>query len=315
MTQPLLIMGATSGIGACAVDEALSRDMPVRAFGRGAAKLEDRPGLEPFVGDALDGEDVRRALTGCGAVIYALGVKERLSMLWQEETLFSQTTAILLAAMAETGVTRLVSVTGFGAGRSREAMSLPERVGHGALLGKIYADKGRQEDLIMASALDWTIARPVILTKGARSGRVKVLRSPETWRNGLVSRADVGAEADLIESGRPLYHSVLTRKITDPRFPPVGLRSRSAVTLSTATALSAMLAGRHQRRKAFPMYTVIGSPRSRAMRVLWMLEELEQPYELIPAAPRDEAVRAYNPAGKVPVLLVDGQPSPTASPS
>jgi glutathione S-transferase len=54
------------------------------------------------------------------------------------------------------------------------------------------------------------------------------------------------------------------------------------------------------------MYTVIGSPRSRAMRVLWMLEELEQPYHHVPAPPRDAAVRAHNPTGKVPVLLIDG---------
>jgi glutathione S-transferase len=55
------------------------------------------------------------------------------------------------------------------------------------------------------------------------------------------------------------------------------------------------------------MYTVIGSPRSRAMRALWMLEELELPYDHVPAPPRDAAVVAHNPAGKVPVLLIEGR--------
>jgi glutathione S-transferase len=41
------------------------------------------------------------------------------------------------------------------------------------------------------------------------------------------------------------------------------------------------------------------------MRVLWMLEELELPYEHVPAPPRDAAVRAHNPTGKVPVLLIE----------
>ncbi|MDJ0627976.1 MAG: glutathione S-transferase family protein [Rhodobacter sp.] len=54
------------------------------------------------------------------------------------------------------------------------------------------------------------------------------------------------------------------------------------------------------------MYTVIGGVRSRAFRVLWMLEELGQPYSHLPAAPRSDDVRAHNPAGKVPVLLEDG---------
>jgi glutathione S-transferase len=55
------------------------------------------------------------------------------------------------------------------------------------------------------------------------------------------------------------------------------------------------------------MYTVIGHPRSRAMRVLWMLEELELPYEHVPATPRSEAAMAANPTGKIPILLIDGR--------
>ena len=56
------------------------------------------------------------------------------------------------------------------------------------------------------------------------------------------------------------------------------------------------------------MYTVIGSSQSRAARVLWMLEELGQPYEHVPANPRSPGVARFNPAGKVPVLVEDGTP-------
>lgn len=55
-------------------------------------------------------------------------------------------------------------------------------------------------------------------------------------------------------------------------------------------------------------YTVIGNSASRAARVLWMLEELELPYEHISVKPRADEVNRFNPSGKVPVLLVDGQP-------
>lgn len=57
-----------------------------------------------------------------------------------------------------------------------------------------------------------------------------------------------------------------------------------------------------------PALTVIGDTSSRAARVLWMLEELEIPYEHISAGPRSDTVTRFNPSGKVPVLLVDGQP-------
>lgn len=56
------------------------------------------------------------------------------------------------------------------------------------------------------------------------------------------------------------------------------------------------------------MYTVIGRANSRATRVLWMLEELGQSYEHVPAAPRSQGVVSFNPAGKVPVLIEDGTP-------
>ncbi|MFG6583988.1 glutathione S-transferase family protein [Sulfitobacter sp. 1A12779] len=53
------------------------------------------------------------------------------------------------------------------------------------------------------------------------------------------------------------------------------------------------------------MYTVIGGTKTRAFRVMWMLEELGQPYDLNPAAPRSDEARKFNPSGKIPAL-VDG---------
>ena len=191
MTKPVLIMGATSGIGLDAVRLASERNIAVRAFARSAAKLEPMPHVEAHPGDALSSDDVRSALEGVSAVIYALGIRERLAMLWEEERLFSDSTKVLIAAMDAASVSRLVAVTGFGAGRSKSAMSRVEAMGHRAILGRPYADKDRQEALITASNLDWTIARPVILTKGAFTGSYRVLREASDWRNGLISRKDV----------------------------------------------------------------------------------------------------------------------------
>lgn len=170
--------------------EATERGLPVRAFARSADDLMSSDLVEPFRGDALDRSCVASALVGVKAVTYALGIKERLAMLWEKETLFSESTRLLISEMEKAGVSRLIVVTGFGAGRSKSAMSSLERLGHRAVLGRPYEDKDRQEELIMASTLDWTIARPVILTKGPRSDP-RVLREPKTWRNGLISRASV----------------------------------------------------------------------------------------------------------------------------
>ncbi len=56
------------------------------------------------------------------------------------------------------------------------------------------------------------------------------------------------------------------------------------------------------------MYQVVGTAKTRAFRVLWMLEELGLEYEHLDVPPRAEKVLAYNPTGKVPVLLDDGEP-------
>jgi glutathione S-transferase len=55
------------------------------------------------------------------------------------------------------------------------------------------------------------------------------------------------------------------------------------------------------------MYTVVGTPKSRCLRVIWCLEELGLDYDLNPAPPRSDEMRKVNPSGKVPALVVDGE--------
>jgi len=50
------------------------------------------------------------------------------------------------------------------------------------------------------------------------------------------------------------------------------------------------------------MYQAIGYPGSRLTRIVWMLEELGQPYEIVKAKQHTETMRRYNPTGKMPAL-------------
>lgn len=188
----VLIIGASKGIGRRAVDCALERGCSVRAMARGADKIAlEHERLEKFSGDATDSDDVRRALAGVDAVILALGMPAGLTRLLRPVTVFSRSTEIVVDAMEESGPKRLVVVTGFGAGESRSAMHALEELGHNMLLGRAYADKSVQEKIVQRSSLDWTIARPTILTNGPATGKYKVLVDPKSWRNGFISRQDV----------------------------------------------------------------------------------------------------------------------------
>ncbi|PVH27922.1 glutathione S-transferase family protein [Pararhodobacter oceanensis] len=57
-----------------------------------------------------------------------------------------------------------------------------------------------------------------------------------------------------------------------------------------------------------PNYTLIGAAQTRAARPLWMLEELGLSYTHVPVKPHAPDVTEHYPSGKVPVLLVDGEP-------
>ncbi len=187
----ILVIGASKGIGMKVCEAALAAGHTVRAFARSAEKIEPRDGLEPWTSDALKPEDLRAALEGMDAVVMTLGIRESVEMLWKKVTLFSDATAALVPLMEEFGPDRLIAVTGIGAGDSAVALSGPERIGHRIIFSKPYNDKTRQEEIIRASNLRWTLVRPTILTNNRASGEYRVMSSPETWRMGMISRADV----------------------------------------------------------------------------------------------------------------------------
>jgi len=190
--QHVLIIGASGGIGIEAVRVALERGLRVRALARSAERIRiDHPLLETRSADASDPEAVRAALEGVDAVIHVVGAAPSLRRMFTQINVLSKTTEVLVSEMARAGVRRLVAVTGFGAGDSRDAFSLPERMTHRLVLGTTYADKDRQEAIIRESDLDWLIVRPTILTNGRGRGRYQVLVDPDQWRNGLIARRDV----------------------------------------------------------------------------------------------------------------------------
>jgi len=112
-------------------------------------------------------------------------------MIFKPVRLFSEATLVLITAMEETGVKRLICLTGFGAGDSRNKGGFLYNTAFHLFLGRVYDDKDVQEQMIRTSKLDWVIARPGILTNGPRTGSYRVLVDPKDWRCGFISRADV----------------------------------------------------------------------------------------------------------------------------
>ena len=186
----ILIIGASKGIGLQATRQALAAGFQVRALARSATGIPfSDSSLEKMQGDALKTDDIEKALVGVDAVIQSLGVG--LGELIRPVRLFSVATKLLLEAMTSEGVKRLISVTGFGAGDSRANISCLQRLPFQIVFGRAYDDKSLQEQLIKDSELDWTIARPGVLTSGPQTDHYQVLSEASQWRNGIISRANV----------------------------------------------------------------------------------------------------------------------------
>jgi putative NADH-flavin reductase len=188
VSEQILIIGASKGIGLATVREALSRGHAVVGLARTTPSLAD-PRLTWIRGDARDAAILNRALAGATAVVTTLGVSS-----FGTTTLFSDAARAVTAAMGRAGVKRLVAVTGFGAGDSRgHGGFVFDRILFPLLMGRMYADKDREEAIIRQSGLDWSIVRPGRLTNGVKTAKIEVLTDPNNQRFSSISRADVAS--------------------------------------------------------------------------------------------------------------------------
>jgi uncharacterized protein YbjT (DUF2867 family) len=190
----ILIIGATGPTGREILRQAVALGHVVTALVRDPAKADFGPTVQKAVGNVLEAATLEKALSGQEAVICSLG--SGATGPFKEMTMLSAGTRNLVAAMKSQGVGRLVCITGVGAGESK---------GHGPwyynwliqplLLRGVYEDKTRQEAIVRASGLVWTLVRPAILTKDAARGEsaVRALTRLPGIHVGTIGRADVAA--------------------------------------------------------------------------------------------------------------------------
>jgi putative NADH-flavin reductase len=178
----VIVFGATGAVGRRIVDHALEAGHNVTAFVREPDRLQtqhDR--LRVASGDVLDADAVGRAVTGQNGALVAIGARRD----EDPESVTSQGTAHIVAAMAAAGARRLVLLSIMGVGESMRQTGLARFV-LPRVMGAIIRDRTIAEEAVRASDLEWVIVRPTRLSDKPGRGRY---RAGTDLRAGLLSSA------------------------------------------------------------------------------------------------------------------------------
>lgn len=183
------IIGASKGVGLCAITRALAHGHAVTTLSRSQIPLTPNFNLHPLRGSATRETDLEQAIDGADAIIVTLGrgINTRATTLYTD---FART---LLHIHEKQPITvPIIILTGFGAGDSGQYHTFLNHLFFKFILNKVYADKTRMEQMISQSTLQWEFVRPGTLTNRPLTEKYRVETTlHKNIRIGSISRMDV----------------------------------------------------------------------------------------------------------------------------
>lgn len=184
----LLIFGATRNTGLRLVEQAHKHGYSIAAMVRPES---DRAALEALnvqiiEGDAFSKADCLNAFTLCQpkSVISTLGGKNKEG---KRIDSIGNINVIQAALSYPQPLNRFILMTSMGCGDQYEHISEQART----FLGEALRAKTEAENLLQASPLLWTIARPGGLNHDAPTGKFKLSTKPDPKESAYLSRSDV----------------------------------------------------------------------------------------------------------------------------
>lgn len=185
----ITVIGASAGVGLETVKRALERGHIVTTLSRTIVPIPSSKNLIKYQGSATSKADLLKSIENADAVIVALGTGNST----KATTLYSDFGKLLTEIQSEQHLQiPFIFLTGFGAGDSLRYYPFYMRIIFNIILKDVYADKTKMEEIIAASALNWVIVRPGILTNKSITERYQA--EPELFKGiktGFISRADV----------------------------------------------------------------------------------------------------------------------------
>jgi len=186
--ERVLVAGATGGTGQELLTQIRNTGVTVRALTRSAGnvvELERRGVNEVVVGDLFEPTDAVDAVSGCDAVLCAVGTAPGPRMITGPLVDRTGVSNLITAAIGE-GVEHFVYESAIGVGSSQAGMALPFRL----LIWRSLRAKLASENALRTSELTYTILRPGRLTNDLATGEVLAGEGGDTVK-GSIPRADV----------------------------------------------------------------------------------------------------------------------------
>ena len=201
----LFLLGGSGRTGGHIIGYALSKGHTLTALVRDPAKLTPRAGLTAVQGTPTNRGNVDGAIDGADAVIVALNSTRRSDTPWampvSPPRLMADSVANATAAMAERGIRRIVVVSAFGVGLSRQPLLIRWMITR-TNLNYTYADHNLVDTEIRKTDTDWTLLRPVAFNKEPTAGQIAVTDIHGRRPSFFISRPAVAHFAvDVIDAG------------------------------------------------------------------------------------------------------------------
>jgi len=195
------VFGATGGVGRQVVEQAVAAGHHVTAVVRNPDGLPAGVNHVRADLDTVGLDVIRSAVNGADAVLSCLGPRSK-----AEAGIVTKGTKLIVTAMKEMGVHRLVVISAVPVGTiPSPARPNPPKTDPGdgwftsnvltpivkAAFRDTYRDLAEMEDVVRASGLDWTIARPPRLLDKKLTGRYRTDAVQNMPGGRSISRADL----------------------------------------------------------------------------------------------------------------------------
>lgn len=199
----IVIFGANGKTGRLLVEQALAAGHYVWAFMRNSSSFSIiHPNLNIIVGELNETLKLRDLFSDKDVCISALGGKS----LTKISTNFTNGLENIIYVMKESAVRRFLYISSLGAGESRIMFQQPIRfIILNILLRVPIIEHNKNEQVLMASNLDWTIIRPAGLTNEPKT---------KTYKHGI----DKNKLAGNPKISRASVASFIISQLTDPTY-------------------------------------------------------------------------------------------------